>query len=74
MSKSNLAIVFGPTLLGPPPDEPALALQDMQWQCKAIETILDHYAEIFIDADEEAADEGQPTDSQQPDEVSPKMM
>lgn len=53
MSRSNLAIVFGPTLLGPPPEEAAAVLQDMQWQCKAIETILEHYAEIFIDADEE---------------------
>ena len=53
MSKSNLAIVFGPTLLGPPPDEASSVLQDMQWQCKAIETILDHYAEIFVDAEEE---------------------
>lgn len=57
MTKSNLAIVFGPTLLGPPPEDAAAVLQDMQWQCKAIETILDHYAEIFIDLDEEGPDE-----------------
>lgn len=54
MSISNLAIVFGPTLLGPPPEEAGSVLQDMQWQCKAIETILEHYAEIFVDAEEEA--------------------
>ena len=54
MSVSNLAIVFGPTLLGPPPEDAAAVLQDMQWQCKAIETILDHYAEIFVDADEDS--------------------
>lgn len=53
MSISNLAIVFGPTLLGPPPEEASSVLQDMQWQCKAIETILEHYAEIFVDAEEE---------------------
>ena len=54
MSISNLAIVFGPTLLGPPPTDASAVLQDMQWQCKAIETILEHYAEIFVDADEES--------------------
>lgn len=54
MSVSNLAIVFGPTLLGPPPEDSMAVLQDMQWQCKAIETILEHYAEIFVDAEEEA--------------------
>lgn len=43
MHASNLAIVFGPTLFRPPPGEEPLALQDMQWQCKAIETILRHY-------------------------------
>jgi len=53
MSVSNLAIVFGPTLLGPPPEDSMAVLQDMQWQCKAIETILEHYAEIFVDAEEE---------------------
>ena len=53
MSISNLAIVFGPTLLGPPPEGASSVLQDMQWQCKAIETILEHYAEIFVDAEEE---------------------
>lgn len=53
MSISNLAIVFGPTLIGPPPEDANLVLQDMQWQCKAIETILEHYAEIFVDAEDE---------------------
>lgn len=55
MSVSNLAIVFGPTLLGPPPEERAAVLADMQWQCRAIETILEHYAEIFVDADDDDA-------------------
>ncbi|UZJ56073.1 hypothetical protein CBS101457_005393 [Exobasidium rhododendri] len=59
MSASNLAIVFGPTLLSPPPppnQDPsnaasagAASLQDMSYQCKAIETILERYAAIFVD-------------------------
>jgi hypothetical protein len=53
MSISNLAIVFGPTLIGPPPEDANLVLQDMRWQCKAVETILEHYAEIFVDAEDE---------------------
>ena len=32
-------------------------LQDMQWQCKAIETILEHYAEIFVDAEDESGED-----------------
>ncbi len=51
MSASNLAIVFGPTLLSPPMPAGdansgtagALHLQDMSFQCKAIETILEKY-------------------------------
>lgn len=43
MNISNLAIVFGPTLFRPPPGEEANALADMSWQCKSIETILNHY-------------------------------
>lgn len=77
MSISNLAIVFGPTLLSPPPadlshtngsggeavagagSDPAAGamggaqLQDMSWQCKAVETILERYAAIFVDEGEE---------------------
>ncbi|QRV89091.1 Rho GTPase-activating protein 12 [Ceratobasidium sp. AG-Ba] len=51
MSRSNLAIVFGPTLLGRREGEEALGakVQDMSWQCKAIETILDKYVDIFVD-------------------------
>ena len=52
MGCSNLAIVFGPNLLGAPPSAAGAngsALADMSWQCKVIETILHHYAEIFLD-------------------------
>ncbi|KAG8855526.1 hypothetical protein FRB96_007030 [Tulasnella sp. 330] len=56
MSATNLSIVFGPTLLGPPPPSMmdghtggGTTLQDMNWQCKAIETIIEHYTDIFVD-------------------------
>lgn len=62
MSISNLAIVFGPTLLSPPPPDMQgttdsdingpTHLQDMSFQCKAIETILERYEAIFVDEDE----------------------
>lgn len=51
MTSSNLAIVFGPNLLGAPPAGATgggMALADMSWQCKCVETILDHYAAIFV--------------------------
>lgn len=73
MSISNLSIVFGPTLLGAPPEEGGLNLEHMSFQCKAsdssqgsgteadflqaIETILEKYNEIFVE--EEEAPEGQ---------------
>ena len=47
MGASNIAIVFGPTLFRPPAGSEANTLTDMQWQCKAIETILHHY-EAFV--------------------------
>ena len=64
MSAHNLAIVFGPTLLSPPPDVVAsdmsanasggpVHLQDMAHQCKAIETILLKYRDIFVENDEQ---------------------
>ncbi|WVO22533.1 uncharacterized protein IAS62_003863 [Cryptococcus decagattii] len=52
MSVSNLSIVFGPTLLGAPPEEGGLNLEHMSFQCKAIETILDKYHEIFVEEEE----------------------
>ncbi|WWD21201.1 hypothetical protein CI109_105685 [Kwoniella shandongensis] len=51
MSVSNLSIVFGPTLLGAPPEEGGLNLEHMSFQCKAIETILEKYHEIFVEED-----------------------
>ncbi|KAG8894882.1 hypothetical protein FRB99_000927 [Tulasnella sp. 403] len=62
MTASNLSIVFGPTLLGPPPPSMAgdgstsggTTLQDMNWQCRAVETIIEHYTDIFVDEGEEA--------------------
>ncbi|CBQ69004.1 related to GTPase-activating protein beta-chimerin [Sporisorium reilianum SRZ2] len=65
MSASNLAIVFGPTLLSPPPagyDDGGvngggvgggIQIHDMSFQCRAVETILDKYREIFVDEGEE---------------------
>ncbi|KAH8928949.1 GTPase activating protein [Atractiella rhizophila] len=53
MTVSNLAIVFGPNLLGPPSGEEGVGgimkIQDMQWQCRAVETILEHYVAIFVE-------------------------
>ncbi|ORY33022.1 Rho GTPase activation protein [Naematelia encephala] len=54
MSVSNLSIVFGPTLLGAPPNEGGLNLEHMSFQCKAIETILEKYHEIFVEEEESA--------------------
>lgn len=65
MGASNLAVIFGPTLLAPPPIKPPSpsnmttgnptgtnpsvpgenALMDMSAQCRAVETILEHYCE-----------------------------
>ncbi len=43
MSTSNIAIVFGPTLLGSDFDK----MQEMGWQCRVIETIIRHTYAIF---------------------------
>ncbi|SNX87055.1 related to GTPase-activating protein beta-chimerin [Melanopsichium pennsylvanicum] len=70
MSASNLAIVFGPTLLSSPPvgyedgsgvngggggggGQGGIQIYDMSFQCRAVETILDKYREIFVDESEE---------------------
>ncbi|KAH8111067.1 RhoGAP-domain-containing protein [Phellopilus nigrolimitatus] len=68
MSISNIAIVFGPTLFGLPSGPAAGAggpasqqqmaqavngMADAAFQNKAVETILEHYTDIFIDENEE---------------------
>lgn len=56
MSASNLAIVFGPTLLRPPMQgnnasgaPPSDGLEDMSAQCLVIQVILERYEAIFVD-------------------------
>ncbi|KAF8491785.1 hypothetical protein JB92DRAFT_3005205 [Gautieria morchelliformis] len=53
MGISNLAIVFGPTLFGIGGGGAGVGavngMADATWQNKAIETILEHYADIFVD-------------------------
>ncbi|KAL4252043.1 GTPase activating protein [Abortiporus biennis] len=60
MSIQNLAIVFGPTLFGQP--QPTATnghmngmqgMMDTSLQNKAVETILEHYTDIFVDESEE---------------------
>jgi len=54
MSMQNLAIVFGPTLFGQAPanGQQAGVMADASFQNIAIETILNHYTDIFIDESE----------------------
>lgn len=66
MSISNLAIVFGPTLLRAPSDNASSSIHDMQFQYKAIETILDHYRDIFVEAEEEPDTEQTSTSTESP--------
>ncbi|KAI0741304.1 GTPase activating protein [Daedaleopsis nitida] len=58
MSVQNVAIVFGPTLFGQPgglTTNGALnGMADAPLQNKAVETILEHYTDIFVDDGEEA--------------------
>ncbi|KAG6855782.1 hypothetical protein H0H87_010880 [Tephrocybe sp. NHM501043] len=55
MSMQNLAIVFGPTLFGVPPASAGQqgqangGMADATQQNLAIETILNHYTDIFVD-------------------------
>ncbi|CAO3668733.1 unnamed protein product [Umbelopsis ramanniana] len=56
MGTPNLAIIFGPTLMGGDKDsytfDESKTLQDMQWHVRVIETILENYRVIF-EPDEE---------------------
>ncbi|CDO68401.1 hypothetical protein BN946_scf184815.g48 [Trametes cinnabarina] len=56
MSVQNLAIVFGPTLFGQGqigPNGQMNGMADTSLQNKAVETILEHYLDIFVDEGEE---------------------
>ncbi|CCM04184.1 uncharacterized protein FIBRA_06346 [Fibroporia radiculosa] len=57
MGYYNLSVVFGPTLFGPAPHNPndqTNGIADANAQNKAVETILEHYTDIFVDENEEA--------------------
>lgn len=45
MTCQNLAIVFGPTLMGGAKTN----LADSSWQCKVVDTILQNTMQIFDD-------------------------
>ncbi|KAF8517885.1 RhoGAP-domain-containing protein [Hysterangium stoloniferum] len=52
MTIFNLAVVFGPTLFGISGSSGASGVNgmaDATWQNRAIETVLEHYADIFVD-------------------------
>ncbi|KZT07421.1 RhoGAP-domain-containing protein [Laetiporus sulphureus 93-53] len=58
MSIQNLAIVFGPTLFGqraPDLNGQINGMADASLQNKAIESILEHYTDIFVDENENEA-------------------
>jgi len=62
MSISNLAIIFGPTLLKSPPDDKEnelMIITRMPFQCKAVEVLIEHYEWLFgpIEYEEESIDE-----------------
>lgn len=44
MNSHNLAVIFGPTLMG---TDPSTAIADAGWQIKAIDTILQNTLQIF---------------------------
>lgn len=44
MKSQNLAVIFGPTLMG---TDPSTAIADAGWQIKAIDTILQSTYQIF---------------------------
>ncbi|KIK60508.1 hypothetical protein GYMLUDRAFT_167927 [Collybiopsis luxurians FD-317 M1] len=54
MTTQNLAIVFGPTLFGQPAPSAGVSsgIADAPYQNQAIETILMHYTDIFVDESE----------------------
>jgi hypothetical protein len=44
MNSQNLAIVFGPTLMGTPPGS---SISDAGWQVRVVDTILQNTYQIF---------------------------
>lgn len=56
MGTPNLAIIFGPTLMGGDKEgytfDESKTLQDMQWHVRVIEIILENYRVIFEPDDE----------------------
>merc|ERR1712000_242289 len=44
MNSHNLAVIFGPTLMG---TDPGRAIQDAGWQIKIVDTILQNTYQIF---------------------------
>ncbi|KAL3955048.1 hypothetical protein ACCO45_010611 [Purpureocillium lilacinum] len=46
MNSHNLAVIFGPTLMG---SDPSTAIADAGWQIKVIDTILQNTYQIFDD-------------------------
>lgn len=44
MNSHNLAVIFGPTLMG---TDPAKAIADAGWQIKVIDTIIQNTYQIF---------------------------
>ncbi len=48
MGTQNLAIVFGPTLMG---TVPGASISDASWQVRVVDTILQNTYQIFDDDD-----------------------
>jgi Rho GTPase-activating protein RGD1 len=51
MTPSNLAIIFGPTLMGQGGGPAAADVRDASWQAKVVETIILNTFQIFDDDD-----------------------
>jgi hypothetical protein len=72
MSNRNLSIIFGPTLLRPPPHLDSLqrVMQDMPFQCSVVEVLISYADWVFgpIEYEEDAVviNEDAPADVQEP--------
>lgn len=47
MNSHNLAVIFGPTLMGV--NDPGMGIEDAGWQIKVVDTILANTYNIFDD-------------------------